>query len=205
VECLSGHLKFDPFIRLHDFRLVVDNKTMTFCETSSDMMVQRWYLRIQHYNSKIVHLPGILNIVPDAGSRLFHLTHPVLENAQFCSLTSQATEALGAGQHRPARKVPHQLQLQAALSSRALQSLQQQLSSDSAADLDDASIYSRQASCDGHSQHAATLSAFMNGCAAHDVNDTASDKSQHSQLPDWATCCTLYYPQMICKVAGNSK
>jgi hypothetical protein len=66
----SAHLKFDPFIRLHAFRLCVDNKTMTYCETSADAMVQRWYLRIQHYNSEIVHLPGILNVLLDAGSRL---------------------------------------------------------------------------------------------------------------------------------------
>jgi hypothetical protein len=183
----QAHLKFDPFIRLHEFRLVVDNKTMTFCETSSDMMVQRWYLRIQHYNSEIVHLPGILNTVPDAGSRLLHLTHPALETAQFCSLTSQVTEALGAGQHRPTRKVHHQLQLQAALSSHAIQSLQHQLSSEQAADLDDVSIFSRQPSIDGQSQHAATIAAFMNGCAAEIDSDTASDKSQHSALPDWAT------------------
>jgi len=85
----SAHLKFDHFIRLHEFRLVVDNKTMTYCEISADMMVQRWYLRIQHYNSEIVHMPGILNILPDAGSRLLHLEHPNLEQSQFCSISSQ--------------------------------------------------------------------------------------------------------------------
>jgi hypothetical protein len=37
----QSHLKFDHLIRLHEFRLVMDNKTMTFCETSSDLMVQR--------------------------------------------------------------------------------------------------------------------------------------------------------------------
>ncbi len=84
----QAHLKFDHFIRLHEFKLVIDNKTMCYCETSADLMVQRWYLRIQHYLSEIVHLPGILNIIPDAGSRLLHLQHPNLIDSQFMSITS---------------------------------------------------------------------------------------------------------------------
>ena len=75
-------------MRLHEFRLVVDNTTMTCCETSADMMVQRWYLRIQHYNSEIVHQPGIMNVVPDAGSRLLHLQHPNLQDSQFHAMHS---------------------------------------------------------------------------------------------------------------------
>ncbi len=31
------------------------------CETCADSMVQRWYLRIQHHMSEIIHLPGVLN------------------------------------------------------------------------------------------------------------------------------------------------
>ena len=84
----QAHLKFDHFIRLHEFKLVIDNKTMCYCETSADIMVQRWYLRIQHYMSEIIHLPGILNILPDAGSRLLHLQHPNLVDSQFMSITS---------------------------------------------------------------------------------------------------------------------
>ncbi len=84
----QAHLKFDHFIRLHEFKLVIDNKTMCYCETSADLMVQRWYLRIQHYMSEIVHLPGVLNILPDAGSRLLHLQHPNLVDSQFMSITS---------------------------------------------------------------------------------------------------------------------
>jgi hypothetical protein len=89
----QAHLKFDHFIRLHEFKLVIDNKTMCYCETSADLMVQRWYLRIQHYQSEIIHLPGVLNILPDAGSRLLHLEHPNFVNAQFSTLTSAVNNA----------------------------------------------------------------------------------------------------------------
>jgi hypothetical protein len=84
----QAHLKFDTFIRLHEFRLVIDNRTMCFCETSSDMMVMRWWLRIQSYLSEIIHVPGVTNVVPDAGSRLLHLLHPNVSSQQFHSLTS---------------------------------------------------------------------------------------------------------------------
>jgi hypothetical protein len=186
----QAHLKFDPFIRLHQFRLVVDNKTMTFCETSADMMVQRWYLRIQHYDSEIVHLPGVLNIVPDAGSRLLHLNHPNVETAQFCSLTSDVTNSLGNGQHRPARTASRQLQLRSALSEHAIQSLLLQDSTDSTAAVDDASIIQQTLHFDSRPERAATIAAFMAGCAATNASesDNDSNKSQHSSaLPEWAT------------------
>jgi hypothetical protein len=88
----QAHLKFDHFIRLHEFKLVIDNKTMCYCETSADLMVQRWYLRIQHYMSEIIHLPGVLNILPDAGSRLLHLQHPNFVDSQFQSMASAVNE-----------------------------------------------------------------------------------------------------------------
>ncbi len=84
----QAHIKFDTFIRLHEFRLVIDNRTMCFCETSSDMMVMRWWLRIQSYQSEIVHVPGVSNILPDAGSRLMHLLHPNVKSESFNALTS---------------------------------------------------------------------------------------------------------------------
>ena len=90
----QAHLKFDTFIRLHEFRLVIDNRTMCFCETSSDMMVMRWWLRIQSYQSEIVHVPGITNIVPDAGSRLMHLLHPNVQTQDFSTLTSTLTSSM---------------------------------------------------------------------------------------------------------------
>ena len=97
----QAHLKFDPFIRLHEFRLVIDNKTMCYCETSADLMVQRWYLRIQHYMSEIVHVPGILNVLPDAGSRLLHLEHPNLQLNHFNSIISYCAAVSAAKSLKP--------------------------------------------------------------------------------------------------------
>jgi hypothetical protein len=120
----QAHLKFDPFIRLHEFRLCVDNKTMTYCETSSDAMVQRWYLRIQHYMSKIVHIPGICNILPDAGSRLLHLLHPNLETAQFQALASSFCSILTQG---PGKLVKNTAELSTRLATHALTQISAEL------------------------------------------------------------------------------
>ena len=88
-----AHKKFDHYIRLSDFTLCIDNKTLCYMENSSDPMVMRWYLRIQQYSFQIIHIPGISNIVPDSGSRLFHLIHPTNTAAQFCSLFSNGDSA----------------------------------------------------------------------------------------------------------------
>lgn len=191
----QAHLKFDPFIRLHQFRLIVDNKTMTFCETSADMMVQRWYLRIQHYDSEIVHLPGILNVVPDAGSRLLHLTHPNVETAQFCSLSSYVIHAMHHGSQSTLKeRRTDGDQLRTAFSSRAIDSALRSIDIRSYA-IDDASIQQLQLqhTLSSHSRHgtaksSATIVAFMDGCAADVVSEADSTHSeQQSPLPDWAT------------------
>jgi hypothetical protein len=83
-----AHKKFDHYIRLSPFILAIDNKTLCYMENSSDAMVMRWYLRVQQYSSEIIHISGESNIVPDSGSRLFHLIHPVSTPTQFCSLFS---------------------------------------------------------------------------------------------------------------------
>ena len=89
----QAHKKFDHYIRLSPFTLCIDNKTLCYMENSSDPMVMRWYLRIQQYSSEIVHIPGSQNIVPDSGSRLFHLIHPTNTAAHFCSLISNGDSA----------------------------------------------------------------------------------------------------------------
>jgi hypothetical protein len=194
----QAHLKFDPFIRLHQFRLVIDNKTMTFCETSSDMMVQRWYLRIQHYDSEIVHLPGVLNIVPDAGSRLLHLTHPNAEPAQFCSLSSCVIHTLHQGRYSTlTERNTHADQLCTALSAHALDAVLRSLDDDPAqlSHIDDASIQQLQLqhtlttrSRQANTKSSATILAFMDGCAADRVSDSTSTQSgDSSSSPDWAT------------------
>jgi hypothetical protein len=105
----QAHLKFDTFIRLHEFRLVIDNRTMCFCENSSDMMVMRWWLRIQSYQSEIVHVPGVTNIVPDAGSRLLHLLHPNVNSQQFNSIASIINNAMLIGNQSKTRHNKEQL------------------------------------------------------------------------------------------------
>jgi hypothetical protein len=188
----QAHLKFDPFIRLHQFRLVVDNKTMTFCETSADMMVQRWYLRIQHYDSEIVHLPGILNVVPDAGSRLLHLTHPNAETAQFCSLSSSVIHSLHPGTYAALKeRTSHGDELRTALSVHSVDAVLRSLDdATSSSPCDDASIQQLQLqhtlTAPPTSKSSATIIAFMDGCAADVVSDPDSSRAG-SPLPDWAT------------------
>jgi hypothetical protein len=171
----QAHLKFDHLIRLHEFRLVMDNKTMTFCETSSDTMVQRWYLRIQHYLSEIVHCPGVLNIVPDAGSRLLHLDHENVEQSQFQAISSAFCSMLSSQPSHKARNPITPL----LLASHALQ--QQLLSLDTDVPphlaVDDMSIRNLQI------HHAS-----MHGCAGDflPANDSTSPSDAASST-DWAS------------------
>ncbi len=181
----QAHLKFDPFIRLHEFRLCVDNKTMTFCETSADAMVQRWYLRIQGYMSEIVHIPGILNVVPDAGSRLLHLNHPNVTDAQFMSIASSFCSMLGSG---PVKTLRDTSELSAALASRALTDSLRHFRQDDdirAEDaIDDCSIRRLQTRHPAH----------MHGClgdaptsSSHSAGDLGSLSSPHDSAASAAT------------------
>jgi hypothetical protein len=166
----QAHLKFDHLIRLHEFRLVMDNKTMTYCETSNDMMVQRWYLRIQHYLSEIVHCPGSLNIVPDAGSRLLHLSHPNPETAQFQAIASAFCSMLSVDNNK---RVKSYHPTPALLGKRVLDSALLELDDstpDAAYACDDMSIRALQ------TQH-----ANFCGCSGHTLSPT------HSDPDDWAT------------------
>jgi hypothetical protein len=162
----QAHLKFDHFIRLHEFKLVIDNKTMCYCETSADLMVQRWYLRIQHYRSEIIHLPGVLNILPDAGSRLLHLQHPHLQDSQFMSMTS-AINNLHFNNSTP--KVNNKPLLEALLVKQQLDNLIAQFAGCAADNAcDDMSI--RQ----------------LNTAYTHSSR-SSTNSSSSSALPDWAT------------------
>jgi hypothetical protein len=177
----QAHLKFDPFIRLHEFRLCVDNKTMTFCETSSDAMVQRWYLRIQHYMSEIVHIPGVCNILPDAGSRLLHLLHPNFEQSQFQALSSSFCGLLS---HGPGKFVKNSAELCTRLATRALTCVNEELHDDQPISArmatDDESIRNLQRGFD--TSH---MSAIINACAGSAHHSSA--KSASIQSHDWAT------------------
>ncbi len=178
----QAHLKFDCFIRLHEFKLVVDNKTMTYCETSSDLMVQRWYLRIQHYMSEIVHLPGILNILPDAGSRLLHLEHPNLMSAQFHSITS----AMNDSQHKNSSvKTKHAPLLGTMLTKRMLDSIELEYSGEPRPEYacDDQSIRKLNANARSTSATSAasqdwTMRPFPRGPASCSTEQLQSETSE---------------------------
>jgi hypothetical protein len=198
----QAHLKFDHFIRLHEFKLVIDNKTMCYCETSADLMVQRWYLRIQHYQSEIIHLPGILNILPDAGSRLLHLEHPNLVNAQFATLTSAI---LSSKSSRANVTKLNKQTLRQALASRQLDNILQQLDNTPAVlPVDDTSIHNLQRQLHNNTvAHTPTSEVTFSDCTSPNSTTPSSrslsgtlDEFQETQLqqdctesiiPDWAT------------------
>lgn len=196
----QAHLKFDPFIRLHDFRLVVDNKTMTFCETSADAMVQRWYLRIQFYNSEIIHQPGVLNIVPDAGSRLLHLSHPNVETAQFCSLASRVTTMLHTG---PRPSSPNNTLVGTLMVDRMLTNSLCDLDDDADNDLavDDRSIAQLQTEL--HHGGPPTITAFMDGCATYNTH-TQTNSPSASTLHGLASGSTVLLPESTLAQPGSA-
>ncbi len=157
---------------------------MTFCETSSDAMVQRWYLRIQHYQSEIVHIPGICNIIPDAGSRLLHLLHPNAETSQFQSIASSFCSLFSSS---PAKSLRNTAELSTALASRQLTGILRDLLHDSTTILprdaiDDCSIRNLQFNRsviddDTHTQ--SLLTAAVNACTGASEPQSSSD--------DWMT------------------
>jgi hypothetical protein len=188
----SAHLKFDPFIRLHNFRLCVDNKTMTYCETSADAMVQRWYLRIQHYNSEIVHLPGILNILPDAGSRLLHLTHPNIEDGQFQALTSSFCSLLSKGQGKPRR---HHAELSTRLALRQLSQTLADLSEPDAVSIDDAiDDYTIRNLQFKHQEHVATMNACTGSPVSVDHASASISVPSHSTASHCTASASTLFP-----------
>ena len=195
----NAHLKFDPFIRLHEFRLCVDNKTMTYCETSADAMVQRWYLRIQHYQSEIIHIPGICNIIPDAGSRLLHLLHPNVETSQFQRIASSFCSLFSAS---PAKSLRNTAELSTALALRQLTSILGDLSHDSASispteAIDDCSIRNLQFNRsliddDTHTQ--SLLTAAVNACTGASASQSSSDDWISRPMPRGAASASTEPP-----------
>ena len=192
----NAHLKFDCFVRLHEFKLVIDNKTMCYCETSADPMVQRWYLRIQHYQSEIIHLPGILNVLPDAGSRLLHLEHPNLETSQFCSITSALFCSLGSAlcsrQLNTASKRNQSNLLAALLTHRQVASAHADVCGCAGdLDADDMTIralqthYSRSGHSDSDSASFTTPTSSQHGPAS--CSTQVLETHSHITSEDWAT------------------
>ncbi|EIE79421.1 hypothetical protein RO3G_04126 [Rhizopus delemar RA 99-880] len=65
--------KFHPFLWGNPFTLYTDHKALTYLHTQpvANAMMINWLDTILDYNFKIIHRPGIQNILPDALSRLF--------------------------------------------------------------------------------------------------------------------------------------
>ncbi|KAG1159609.1 hypothetical protein G6F36_014066 [Rhizopus arrhizus] len=65
--------KFHPFLWGNPFTLYTDHKALTYIHTqpvANSMMIQ-WLDTILDYDFKIIHRPGIQNVLPDMLSRLF--------------------------------------------------------------------------------------------------------------------------------------
>ncbi len=66
-------LKFEPFVKGHDFELQTDHANLTHMHTSKTPKVVRWSLRLQEFRFVIHHIPGVDNTVPDALSRCLRM------------------------------------------------------------------------------------------------------------------------------------
>lgn len=69
--------RFHKYIYGSAFTLFTDNKALTYIHTQkvANIMMIAWMDTILQYDFKIVHLPGISNILPDTLSRLFESSH----------------------------------------------------------------------------------------------------------------------------------
>ncbi|KAG2210684.1 hypothetical protein INT45_002557, partial [Circinella minor] len=65
--------RFHKYVYGSTFTLYTDHKALTYLHTQrvANLMMISWMDTILQYDFKIVHLPGIANILPDALSRLF--------------------------------------------------------------------------------------------------------------------------------------
>jgi transposase InsO family protein len=70
--------KFHKYLWGNHFTLYTDHKALTYLHTQkiANAMMINWLDIILQYDFKVVHLPGIDNILPDTLSRLFESEHP---------------------------------------------------------------------------------------------------------------------------------
>jgi hypothetical protein len=62
--------KFEYLIRDVQFTLLTDHKNLIYIDSETSQKVKRWKLAIQEYDFDIQHIPGRLNVIADAFSRL---------------------------------------------------------------------------------------------------------------------------------------
>lgn len=72
--------RFHKYIYGSSFTLYTDHKALTYLHTQrvANLMMIAWMDTILQYDFKIVHLPGVANVLPDALSRLSEETEPLL-------------------------------------------------------------------------------------------------------------------------------
>ena len=74
LECLAmifGLSKFRTYLLGRHFRVYTDHKALlsVLSKPSASPRITRWSLAMQEYDFDIIHIPGTLNVVPDALSR----------------------------------------------------------------------------------------------------------------------------------------
>ena len=65
--------RFHKYVYGSHFTLYTDHKALTYLHTQrvANLMMIAWMDTILQYDFKIVHLPGVSNVLPDVLSRLF--------------------------------------------------------------------------------------------------------------------------------------
>ena len=69
---------FDYFLHAQKFKQYTDHLTLTFIFSQGQLnpMLTQWAGHLLSYDFEILHLPGLLNVLPDALSRLFDSPEP---------------------------------------------------------------------------------------------------------------------------------
>lgn len=74
-ECLAAIVsvkRFRPYVEGHDFTIVTDHASLKWLMSQTDLnsRLARWALKLQAFRFTIEHRRGLLNVVPDALSRM---------------------------------------------------------------------------------------------------------------------------------------
>lgn len=91
----SGLRRFHNYLFGRRFIAYTDHKALTYMLTQTHLnrMLVEWYDEIFQYDFEIIHLPGILNVVPDTLSRIYPSTMQLH--------TQTATPALSEDERKP--------------------------------------------------------------------------------------------------------
>ncbi|KAG1256593.1 hypothetical protein G6F66_014799 [Rhizopus arrhizus] len=73
--------RFHKYLWGNKFTLYTDHKALTYLHTQkiANAMLINWFDTLLQYDFKVVHLPGVDNILPDTLSRLYEIEDPVNE------------------------------------------------------------------------------------------------------------------------------